>query len=539
MPLPVLLVRNRYETARRLMNKYSARLSEVDQSRLLGLQLQAAYGRYQPGSDISEFHQVSLLSRRKREEAWRAVGSLSRQQAMERYLELVRSFMPNWEKELEFADLEISPSGSGFSSADISKAVDLPVPKESPGKTNKSTQRTLRPMLMARSTASLPQSRAKGALNELQGYDLRRITTSFPKLNRLNAGYDAAETVRRIQQRSNSPQVPSPSLPESKYYRQVGKSTTPRDPPADQVKAVLSGFLDTLQSGVNFAGDTALWDDQAKDVVNRLEFTFATFAKACEGKVSLELEAEQEEIRDRVQPRFSAAISALEECERLMSDSSEPCAGYIAAIKRDLKATSEALLDYVADLKAQRAALDTDLSSITLIHRLEHETLALLKDRYYVNDPKYGLGALRAEKKATMELKVSELCSKLPSACTLELRKLEENLKIASETVSEMHRRQRGLEDEREKLRDEIRLIQLSAYQENILLSNMYKDLKKSVGIIQGSEGRGMPSEMQLKKELDEAKSELLVLRKDNEGLKERMREVRRRNSIVVLDESQ
>ena len=539
MPLPVLLVHNRYETARRLMSKHLPRLSETDQSRLLGLQFQASYGRYQPGRDIPELRQVSLSSRRKREEAWQAVGSLPRQQAMERYLDLVRVFMPNWEKELEFADLEISPSASGLNSADISKAVDIPLPKDTPVKTNKSTQRSLRSTLLARSTASLPQSRAKGAQDELLGYDLRRITTSFPKLNRLNAGQDAAETLRRIQQRSTSPQAPTPHLAESKYYRTVHKANTPRDQPVEQVKAVLSGFLDTLQSGVNFAGDTAMWNDQAKDAVNRLELTFASFAKACEGKISLELDSEEAEIRSQVQPRFAAAISALSECERLMSDSSEPCAAYIAAIRRDLQATSNVLLDYMDDLKEQRAVLDKDLSSITLIHRLEHETLALLRDRYYVNDPKYGLGALKADKKAAMELKVSELCAKLPTDCTIQLRKLEENLKIASETVAEMQRKQRGLEDEREKLRDEISLIQLSAYQEHILLSNMYKDLKKSVGIIQGSEGRGMPSEMQLKKELDEARSELLVLRKDNGGLKERMREVRRRNSIVQMDESQ
>lgn len=526
MPLPVLLIRNRYEIARRLISKRLPNLPEADQTRLSALQLQVSYGRFQADREVTELQQVPFLYRRKREEAWKAVSSLSRQQAMERYLELVRGIIPNWEKEIEFADLEVSPSVSALSSIDVSK-VGEPVARG----VSKGTQKS---MQVTRSVASLPQSRAKGF--PPQEPDPRRVTTSFPKLNRLNAGSDISEILRRIKERSSSPFTQS--VRESKYYRKVNKPSTPREQPAEQVKAVLAGFLDTLQSGVNFAGETALWSDQAKDALNRLEMTFAALAKMCAAPLSLDPASSSEEIRDTVQPRFTAAIHTLSECERLMSDSSEPCAAYISSVRQDLTATTEALLLCIETIKDQGDALYQDLTRITQIHNHEHAALTLLRDRYYVNDPKYGLDLLKTGKKAAMELEISELCKKLPVECTKEIRKLEENLKIASETVEEMERRRRGLENERGKIRDEIAMVQVSAYQENILLSNMYKDLKKSVGIIQGSESRGLPNEVQLKKELDEIRSEVLVLRKDNEGLKERMREVRRRNSIVTLDES-
>ena len=48
----------------------------------------------------------------------------------------------------------------------------------------------------------------------------------------------------------------------------------------------------------------------------------------------------------------------------------------------------------------------------------------------------------------------------------------------------------------------------------------MAKDLKRSVGIIKGGEGRGVSQELALKKELFEVKSELRDLQQEFEHLK-------------------
>lgn len=490
----------------------SSVISEAQYNRLHALMLQIAYGGFVASGRLPEFGLCSSSDRRKRESEWKQVQNLQKIPAMKQFLDLMSELYPNWHKHRRiYEDFEAIWADS------------RPSILSKPQKNEAKHASTVYDRLSSRHSkpSFRPAQVRTTALSDLQQYEERRFCTLSPRLPKLSAPLDAAYTLNSLKA-SESPKEVHDLHSESRYYRLSSPQPIKAEDDFAQAKSVLENYFGSMTTG-----DTSV-------VGRKPGFEIRSDVEKALNPLLQRLEVLKIAPVTRRDVEFPVVLARkLDTLLRPKLEIMTVVAGFLgelmpqgkgkdllSLISTEFTEAIDSIFSYLSDLErsmkdvGQQAAFSEKQLQTTV------STLKSIQELYSIDNEKYALFSVTKCSKSHYEMEVTEGLAVLASEPQAQLKDLEVGLRSQKAVYFALESQFAYLQIERDKLVDEIRLIQQGAYTDNILIGNMAKDLKRSVGIIKGGEGRGVSQELALKKELFEVKSELRDLQQEYEHLK-------------------
>ena len=485
-------------------------ISEAQYNRLHALMLQIAYGGFVASGRLPEFSMCSSNDRRKREKEWKQVQNLQKIPAMKQFLDLMSELYPNWHKhrriyeEFEAIWADSRPRG-------------LSKPQSH---TTFNHAATVSERLASKPSLRPAQIRT-AALSHIEQYEDSRVLSVSPRLPKISATLDAAYTLSSLKA-CESPKETHNTHSESRYYRLSSPQPLKAEDDFVQAKSVLENYFGSMNSREASVASRKLGFEIHSDIEKALNPLLQRLEVMKIGPVS------------RLQVKFPVvSVGKLDTLLRPKLEIMTVLAGFIGEIMPQGKGKAlltlisnefteaiDSIFDYLSDFEVsmkevgQQAAFSEKQLQTTLT------TLKSIQELYSIDNEKYGLFNVTKSSKRHYEMKATEGLAALEADSQAKLRDLEVGLRSQKSVYFDLESKLACLQIERDKLVDELRLVQQGAYADNILIGNMAKDLKRSVGIIKGGEGRGVSQELALKKELFELKSELRDLKQEYDNLK-------------------
>ena len=490
----------------------SSAINEAQYNRLHALVLQIAYGSFVASGRLPEFSQCSASDRRKRESEWKQVQNLQKIPAMKQFLDLMSEVYPNWHKHRRIYE-EFEAIWADSRPSALSKP---------PSKELRHASTVYDRLSSRHSKPSFRPAQVRTtALSDLQQYEDRRFLTLSPRLPKLSAPLDAAYTLNSLKA-SESPREVHDLHSESRYYRLSSPQPIKAEEDFAQAKSVLETYFGSMNSreasivgrkpGFEIRSDV---EKALNPLLQRLEAVKVAPVPRAQGKFPVVAARKLDVL---LRPKLEIMTMVAGFLGELMPQGKGK--DLLSLISAEFTEAIDSIFDYLSDLETsmkevgqQAAFSDKQLQTAVF-------TLKSIQELYSIDNEKYAFFNDTKHSKDHYEMEATEGLAALAPESQAKLRDLEVVLRSQKAVYFDLESKFAYLQVERDKLVDEIRLIQQGAYADNILIGNMAKDLKRSVGIIKGGEGRGVSQELALKKELFEVKSELRDLQQEFEHLK-------------------
>ena len=498
----------------------STSVSEAQYNRLHALMLQIAYGGYVPSGRLPEFSQCAASDRKKRESEWKSVQHLQKIPAMKQFLELMSDLHPNWHKHRRIYE--------DFEAVWSEERPSLMSKQRSQPTLDRRYAETVFDRLSSRHTHTgrdkgvrLPQVRTS-ALSDLQLYDSRRVlATLSPRLPKLDAVVDAAFTVNSLKA-CGSPKDTHDLQSESRYYRFSSPQISKPEEDFDLAKNALVNYIGSLTGGnsleINRKQGFEIRSDVEKalnPLLHRLEAIKVPTVDRSQVKFPVVSASKLDYL---LRPKLEVMTIVTGSIEEMMSDGKGKA--LISLINKEFEAAVDSVFEYLIDLEVSLKEVGLQAAESEKQLQTAVTTMKAIQELYSVDNQKYALFDLTKASRSHYEMQITEGLAALNSDLQGKMKELEVTLRSQKAAYFDLERRYSYLQVERDKVVDEIRLVQQGAYADNILIGNLAKDLKRSVGIIKGGDTRYNFQDSTLKKELFELKSELREVKQEYENLK-------------------
>lgn len=520
-----------------LSHVHSTPINEAQWARLNALQMLIAYGKYTDSLRPPEFLLCAAQERKKREEDWKSVSHLPKSLAMRQFLDIMDNLFPIWWKTravLEDFD------GEWGSLATLSGQESVASCKERSSTFDKFEERRqvrLRRSLSRKTKEHKSSYLMPTALEKLQVYEFQKLTSSLPKLPKLNAIQDAASTLSRLKGSYDDPRKSDPSL-DSKYYQRSIRDE--RESTEEKSRQVLNGLYETLSSG---KPTTKRENEFFKNLVTGLadkEAMFTSFVERLEEArkqphlpENLKYPAvSAASLETLLRPRLSLPIFLLELLEPLLCSESPSLPSIYPLFLKDLHSSLEALFAYITALEQRTVEVERRIEDVEFDYDTTIVTLEAIVGLYSLKNRKSVEWALSGVEKSQYQVEICRGLKILKGEHTERLRTCEAEIREMMESLERLEKDLKEVTMDRDKLKDHNRLIEMSVYYG---IQNTFKGKNLPNGLLQTLDG-SKEADPEASKAIDKLKSELTDIRKENELLLKRMKGLRRA-SVVLVDE--
>jgi len=522
-----------------LSNVHSNPINEAQWARLNALQMLIAYGKFSNSVHPQEFVLCSAQERKKREEDWKSVSHLQKSLAMQQFLDIMDNLFPIWWRTravLEDFD------GEWGSLATLSGQESVTSCKERSSALEKSEDRK-RIRLRRSGSRNAKESKSSylmpTALEKLQTYEFQQLTSTLPKLPKLNAIQDAASTLSRLKGSYEAPRKSDPSH-DSKYYQLQRSTREDRESTEELPRQILSGLYETLSSGKpTTKRETEFLKNLVTGVVDN-EGMYATLVeKLEEAKKQPHLPANltyptvnSVALEELLRPRLSLPLYLLKVLEPFLCAESQALPSLFPLFLKDLHQCIDSLFAYVQALEQRTMAAERKLEDMEFDYDTTVVTLEAIVELYSLKNRKSVEWALSTVDKSQYQVEVCRGLLILKGENANRLRRCEAEMSEMMESLIRLEKELIETSMDRDKLKDYNRLIEMSVYYG---VENTFKGKNIGKSLLQTASEEKAAGQ-KVTQELAKLKAELAETKRENDLLHNRMKGMRR-SSILIAEE--
>lgn len=522
-----------------LSHVHSTPINEAQWARLNALQMLIAYGKFRDSLQPAEFLLCSAQERKKREEDWKSVSHLQKSLAMQQFLDIMDNLFPIWWRTravLEDFDGEWGSLAtlSGQESVTSCKERSSVLEKSEDRRQNRLRRSGSRKAKEFKSTYLMPT-----ALEKLQTYEFQKLTSTLPKLPKLNAIQDAASTLSRLKGSYDAPRKSDPSH-DSKYYQLQRSTRDDRESTEELPRHILGGLYETLSSGKpTTKRETEFFKNLASGAVDN-DVIFTTLVEKLEEAKKLpHLPAHltfpavnAAALEGLLRPRLSLPLFLLEVLEPLLSAESQSLPSLFPLVLKDLHQSLDSLFAYIQSLEQRTVAAERKVEDVEFDYDTTVVTLEAIVELYSLENRKSVQWALSPAHKSQYQVEVCRGLLILKGENADRLRKCEAEMAEMMESLIRLEKELTEATMERDKLRDHNKLIEMSVYYG---VENTFKGKNVSKGLLQASEKKA--ADQTASKAMDKLTAELAEMKRENDLLHQRMKGMRRASVLAADDD--
>lgn len=509
-----------------LSHVHSTPINEAQWGRLNALQMLIAYGKYSEGLHPAEFLLCSPQERKKREEDWKSISHLPKSLAIQQFLDIMNNLFPIWWRTRAVLDDFDGEWGSlaTFSAQEsiTSTTFERSQEKRRAGVRRHISQKTKKEY---KSGLLLPT-----ALDKIEAYEYQRMTSSLPKLPKLNAIQDAASTISRLKG--------GEMTQDSRYY-QTKRHRENKD--AEEVpRQVLTGLYETLSSGKSTTKRESEFFKSLVSGISDKEGIFQSLVHQLESsrhlphlpEVAKYPEMTAASLESLLKPRLTLPIRLFEVLEPLLTSEAAELPSLFPVFLSDLSQAISILFGYINSLERHTVELERRVENLEFDYDTTIVTLEAMMQLYSLKNRKSIQWALSNVEKTQFQLEVSRGMSILKGEHAERFRKCEEEMAETIQMLEKMEKELAEVVMDRDKIRDHNRLIEMSVYYG---IESTFKG-KTSPGLLQTLDKKPEISEF-AGKEIDKLRKEISEMRQENELLHRKMQGARRGSVMDVAEE--